>query len=166
MILGCGRIVVPCQFRGVLCLCVLSSASPQFRGHMDFTEPGRNAIAGNKRPEKYRQVSGRRACAWMAVCKTVGLAYVGSNPAPATIKLAGQTRSSGPGLMPSGSGLRKRSLCGTSRGLVGYRAPLKADFVPSRVVAQQRLCHPAGSGNGGRSWRHTVPFGGRAPVRK
>ena len=31
--------------------------------------------------------------------KTVGLAYVGSNPTPATIKLAGQTRSRGPGLM-------------------------------------------------------------------
>jgi hypothetical protein len=40
------------------------------------------------------------------VCKTVGLAYVGSNPTPATIKLAGQTRSGGPGLMRCGSGLR------------------------------------------------------------
>ena len=40
-----------------------------------------------------------------AVCKTVGLAYVGSNPTPATIKLAGQTRSSGPGLVRCGSGL-------------------------------------------------------------
>ena len=41
-----------------------------------------------------------------AVCKTVGLAYVGSNPTPATIKLAGQTRSVGPGLVRCGSGLR------------------------------------------------------------
>ena len=38
----------------------------------------------SKRSEKFRQVSGRRVCAWMAVCKTVGLAYVGSNPTPAT----------------------------------------------------------------------------------
>ena len=44
--------------------------------------------------------------AWIVmVCKTVGLAYVGSNPTPATIKLAGQTRSRGPGLMRCGSGL-------------------------------------------------------------
>jgi hypothetical protein len=40
-----------------------------------------------------------------AGCKTVGLAYVGSNPTPATIKLAGQARSVGPGLMRFGSGL-------------------------------------------------------------
>jgi hypothetical protein len=33
------------------------------------------------------------------VCKTVGLAYVGSNPTPATRKHAGQTRSGGPGLI-------------------------------------------------------------------
>jgi len=42
-----------------------------------------------------------------AHCKTVGLAYVGSNPTPATIKLAGQTRSGGPGLMRCGSGLEE-----------------------------------------------------------
>ena len=36
---------------------------------------------------------------WMAFCKTVGLAYVGSNPTPATRKRAGQARSSGPGLV-------------------------------------------------------------------
>ena len=50
-----------------------------------------------------------------AVCKTVGLAYVGSNPTPATIKLAGQTRSSGPGLVRWGSGLRYRRGCLTDR---------------------------------------------------
>ena len=50
-----------------------------------------------------------------AVCKTVGLAYAGSNPAPATIKLAAQTRSSGPGRVRCGSGLDHRSPCGTSR---------------------------------------------------
>ena len=60
----------------------------------------------NRRLDMHAQVSGRRAYAWMAVCKTVGLAYAGSNPAPATIKLAGQTRSNGPGLMRCGSGLR------------------------------------------------------------
>ncbi len=49
--------------------------------------------------------AGQGACAWMAVCKTIGLAYVGSNPTLATIKLAGQTRSSGSGLMRCGSGL-------------------------------------------------------------
>jgi hypothetical protein len=40
-----------------------------------------------------------------ALCKTVGLAYVGSNPTPATIKLAGQTR---PGWAGSRA-LRERS---------------------------------------------------------
>jgi hypothetical protein len=40
-----------------------------------------------------------------AYCKTVGLAYVGSNPTPATSKAAAQTRSGGPGLVRRGSGL-------------------------------------------------------------
>ena len=42
------------------------------------------------------QVSGHCDVSRETVCKTVGLAYVGLNPTPATIKLAGQARSSGP----------------------------------------------------------------------
>jgi hypothetical protein len=85
MILGCGHTVVPCQFRGTLRLCVRIEciAAVQraygFSRNLDGTLP-----LVSKRPEKYRQVSGGRVCAWMAVCKTVGLAYVGSNPTPAT----------------------------------------------------------------------------------
>ena len=85
MILGCGRTVVPCQFRGSLRLCVPFAciAAVQraygFSRNLDGTLP-----LVSRRPEKYWQVSGRRVCAWMAVCKTVGLAYVGSNPTPAT----------------------------------------------------------------------------------
>src|SRR5216683_6979338 len=51
-----------------------------------------------------------------AVCKTVGLAYVGSNPTPATSKSAAQTRSGGPGLVRSGSGLKYRCRCLADRG--------------------------------------------------
>ena len=85
MILRCGRTVVPCQFRGTLRPCVRIDCiaavqrAYRFSRNLDGTLP-----LVSRRPEKYRQVSGRRACAWMAVCKTVGLAYVGSNPTPAT----------------------------------------------------------------------------------
>jgi hypothetical protein len=56
-------------------------------------------------PPLSSQVAGHGSIRAVTVCKTVGLAYVGSNPTPATIKLAGQTRSRGPGLMRCGSGL-------------------------------------------------------------
>jgi len=85
MILRCGLTVVPCQFRGTLrpCVRIECIAAVQraygFSRNLDGTLP-----LVSKRPEKYRQVSRRRVCAWMAVCKTVGLAYVGSNPTPAT----------------------------------------------------------------------------------
>jgi hypothetical protein len=85
MILGCGRTVVSCQFRGSLrlrvrieCIAAVQRAYGLSR-NLDGTLP-----LVSKRSEKYRQISGRRVCAWMAVCKTVGLAYVGSNPTPAT----------------------------------------------------------------------------------
>jgi hypothetical protein len=86
MILGCGRFVVPCQFRGRVCGRVhrRSSEGIWISRNLDGTPS-----LVSKRPEKYRQVSGRRACAWMAVCKTVGLAYVGSNPTPATSETPG-----------------------------------------------------------------------------
>src|SRR5215470_15451225 len=45
-----------------------------------------------------------------AVCKTVGLAYPGSNPGPATHISAGQTRFSGPVSACRGSGLHDRRL--------------------------------------------------------
>ena len=85
MILGCGRIVVPCQFRGALRPCVRIEGIAAVQGAYGLSRnlDGTPSLV-SKRPEKYRQVSGSRACAWMAVCKTVGLAYVGSNPTPAT----------------------------------------------------------------------------------
>ena len=70
MILGCGLTVVPYQFRGTLRPCVRIECiaavqrSYGFSRNLDGTLP-----LVSKRPEKYRQVSGRRACAWMAVCK-------------------------------------------------------------------------------------------------
>ena len=85
MILRCCLTVVPCQFPGTLRPCVriecIAAAQKAygFSRNLDGTLP-----LVSKRPEKYRQVNGRRVCAWMAVCKTVGLAYVGSNPTPAT----------------------------------------------------------------------------------
>ena len=45
MILGCGRTVVPCQFRGTLLLYVHRRSS---EGVWTLTEPGRNAIAGEQ----------------------------------------------------------------------------------------------------------------------
>ena len=56
---------------------------------------------------------------------------------------------------PGWLGLQRRLGCGWV-----LQSVLQPD--PSR----RRLCHPAGGGNGGRFWLHTVPFGGRAPVRK
>jgi len=50
-----------------------------------------------RRPEEYGQVSGGRSGAWMAVCKTVGLAYVGSNPTPATTCESGPCPGASPG---------------------------------------------------------------------
>ena len=85
MILGCGRTAVPCQFRGTLRLCVRIEGIAAVQRTYGFLRnlDGTPSLV-SKRPEKYRQVSRRRVCAWMAVCKTVGLAYVGSNPTPAT----------------------------------------------------------------------------------
>ena len=113
MILGCGR-SVPVPWRSVAVCAVEGIAAVQSAYGLSRNLDGTPSLV-SKRPEKYRQVSGRRACAWMAVCKTVGLAYVGSNPTPATIKLAAQTRSSGPGRVLCGSGLDHRSPCRTSR---------------------------------------------------
>ena len=49
MILGCGRTVVPCQFRGTLRLCVrIGCIAAVQRAYGFFTEPGRNAIAGEQ----------------------------------------------------------------------------------------------------------------------
>ena len=73
MILRCGLTVVPCQFRGTLrpCVRIECIAAVQraygFSRNLDGTLP-----LVSKRPEKYRQVNGRRVCAWMAVCKAVG----------------------------------------------------------------------------------------------
>jgi hypothetical protein len=65
----------------------------------DRSHPGDDRYGGMCRVNRYIAQPGQ------AVCKTVGLAYVGSNPTPATIKLAGQTRSIGSGLVRYGSGL-------------------------------------------------------------
>ena len=106
MILRCGLTVVPCQFRGTLWPCVRIECIAAVQRAYGFSRNLDGTLTlVSKLPEKYPQVSGRRVCAWMAVCKTVGLAYVGSNPTPVTIKLAGQTRSVGPGLVRCGSGL-------------------------------------------------------------
>jgi hypothetical protein len=85
MILGCGLTLVPCRFRGSLRLCVRIECIAAVQRAYGFSRnlDGTPSLV-SKRPEKYRQLSDRRACAWMAVCKTVGLAYVGSNPTPAT----------------------------------------------------------------------------------
>ena len=78
-----------------------------------------------------------------AVCKTVGLAYVGSNPTPATIKLAGQTRSVGPGLVRCGSGLDHRSPCGTSRFLTLFGQVRMLLGAGSGLAALVALLSPA-----------------------
>ena len=49
MILGCGRIVVPCQFRGTLQLCApIERIAAAQRSCGILPEPGRNAIAGEQ----------------------------------------------------------------------------------------------------------------------
>jgi hypothetical protein len=49
MILGCGRIVVPCQFRGTLQLCAqIERIAAAQRSCGTLSEPGRNTIAGEQ----------------------------------------------------------------------------------------------------------------------
>ena len=49
MILGCGRIVVPCQFRGTLQPCApIEPIAAVQRSCGTLPEPGRNAIAGEQ----------------------------------------------------------------------------------------------------------------------
>ena len=109
MILGCGR-SVPVPWRSVAVCAVEGIAAVQSAYGLSRNLDGTPSLV-SKRPEKYRQVSGRRACAWMAVCKTVGLAYVGSNPTPATIKTPGQAWYRAILPVGSGSGLRYRCGC-------------------------------------------------------
>ena len=68
MILGCGRTVVPCRFRGTLRPCVRIECIAAVQRAYGFSRnlDGTPSLV-SKRPEKYRQVSDRRACAWMAV---------------------------------------------------------------------------------------------------
>ena len=68
VIRGCGRTVVPCRFRGSLRLCVRVECIAAVQRAYGFSRnlDGTPSLV-SKRPEKYRQVSGRRACAWMAV---------------------------------------------------------------------------------------------------
>ena len=72
MILRCGLTMVPCQFRGTLrpCVRIECIAAVQraygFLRNLDGTLP----LVSN-RPEKYRQVSGCRVCAWMAVIHAI-----------------------------------------------------------------------------------------------
>jgi len=87
------------------------------------------------------------AASGQAVCKTVGLAYVGSNSTPATIKLAGQTRPVGRVSCVAGAACGNRSQCGTSRlqslfGLSGCckrREWLAVPGAPLSRVVEQRL---------------------------
>ena len=68
MILGCGRIVVPCQFCGSLRLCLRIDCITAVRRAYGLSRNLDGTPSPvSKRPEKYRQVSDRRACAWMAV---------------------------------------------------------------------------------------------------
>jgi hypothetical protein len=83
MILGCGRTVVPRQVAAVRADRVHRRSS---EGIWTLTEPGRNAIAGEQAAGEVSAGQRLRTCAWMAVCETVGLAYVGSTqhlPLPA-----------------------------------------------------------------------------------
>ena len=72
MILGCGRTVVPCQFRGTLRPCgrIECIAAVQ-RAHGTLTEPGRNAIAGEQAAGEV-PAGQRTQRVRMDGCKTVG----------------------------------------------------------------------------------------------
>ena len=68
MVLGCGCTVVPCQFRSTLRLCMRIEyiAAVQRAYGLSRNLDGTPSLV-SKRPEKYRQVNGRRVWAWMAV---------------------------------------------------------------------------------------------------
>jgi hypothetical protein len=64
VILGSGHTVVPCQFRGTLRLCVRIECIAAVQRAYGFSRnlDGTPSLV-SERPEKYRQVSDRRACA-------------------------------------------------------------------------------------------------------
>ena len=65
---------------------------PCSAGKAPSPAPGRDPIGWRIRGEVQPSVTSRQARSYMAaVCKTVGSAYVGSNPTPATIKCPGQS---------------------------------------------------------------------------
>jgi hypothetical protein len=74
------------------------------------TRGGQNAVF-TQRGMEYPQAGGHSDGLGGAHCKTVGLAYVGSNPTPATNKPAGQAWSIAILPVGSGSGLRHRCGC-------------------------------------------------------
>src|SRR5258705_13719169 len=72
----------------------------------------------------------------LAVCKTVGLAYVGSNPTPATIKTPGQARYRA--ILPVGLGSGLRYRCGYLEDREGSRV-WPGRSVSASTLAENRM---------------------------
>jgi len=107
--------VPPAVTEAWLALPSCSSAHVRWRGccrrNLGGTPPRLGALL-----EVYAQVKDSARRGRVAVCKTVGLAYVGSNPTPATNKIPGQTWCPRSSQGPRGSGVRNRrpANCGVS----------------------------------------------------
>jgi hypothetical protein len=73
VVLKRARTVVPCRFRGTLRLCVRVECIAAVQRAYGFSRnlDGTPSLV-SKQPEKYRQVSDRRACAWVSLASVMG----------------------------------------------------------------------------------------------